>query len=394
MKTDPAALPGLSTLCIHGGEARDAQGALTVPLYNHTTFGFESTQALLDVINGRAPGNLYTRYGMNPTIRAVEAKLALIEGAEATLLMGSGMAAESATLLGLCQAGDHIVCVGDVYGGTYALMAEQLPRLGINTTFLMGDERARVAQALQANTRVVYFETPSNPNLDVLDIAAIAAAAKAGGALTVVDNTFASPVNQLPLQWGADVVVQSATKFLGGHSDLTGGVIAARQALIDRIAPWRKNLGQIMAPDVAFLLARSLRTLTVRVRQQNANAQQIAEFLSAHAKVLKVNYPGLASSPTHAIAAKQMRGFGGMVSFVFDGDAVQTSAMVDRLRLIALAPSLGGVESLATQPVTTTHHDMAVKERLKRGIVDGLVRLSIGLEDVDDLIADLQQALA
>lgn len=393
MQHDPGPHRGLATLCIHGGEAMDAQGALHTPLYNHSTFGFPSTQALLDVVEGRTEGNLYTRYGLNPTLRAVERKLALIEGGEEALVFGSGMAAASALFLGQCASGDHLVCIGDVYGGTFELLAHNLPKFGITTTFLLGDEIAQLGAALTARTRLVFFETPTNPNLEVIDIAAIAAVARAAGALTVVDNTFASPVNQSPLALGADLVMHSATKYLGGHSDLTGGVVIGARPLVRTLVPWRKNLGQAMAPEVAFLLLRSLRTLTVRVRQQNENAQAVAEFLATHAKVRKVNYPGLASAPGHELAARQMRGFGGMMSFVYAGDAAATAAMIDRLRLIAIAPSLGGVETLATQPITTTHHDLEPAERQRRGIVDGLVRLSIGLEDARDLIADLAQAL-
>jgi cystathionine gamma-synthase/methionine-gamma-lyase len=384
---------GFSTICIHGGEELDAQGGIHVPLYNHSTFGFTSTQALLDVVEGRKEGNLYTRYGLNPTIRTVERKLALLEGGELAFVFSSGMAAEAATFLTHCKAGDHIVCIGDVYGGTFELLADNLPNLGIQTTFLLGREVGRLREVLTERTRIVFFETPTNPNMEILDIAAIAGTALAGGALTIVDNTFASPVNQNPLMLGADLVIHSATKYLGGHSDLTGGVVVGSKALVEPIWPWRKNLGQMMAPEVAYLLSRSLRTLTVRVRQQNATALAVAEFLSAHRKVLKVNYPGLPDFPGHAVAARQMRGFGGMVSFVYDGDATCTAAVVDRLRIFTIAASLGGAESLVTQPITTTHHGMTPEERARRGIVDGMVRLSCGLEETEDLVYDLEQAL-
>jgi cystathionine gamma-synthase/methionine-gamma-lyase len=384
---------GFATLCIHGGEHRDVQGGIHTPLYNHSTFGFPSTKALLDVVDGLASGNLYTRYGMNPTIRATERKLALLEGGEGALVFSSGMAAEAAVFLAHCKTGDHIVCIGDVYGGTFELLQQNLPNLGIQTTFLLGNEIDRLSSVLTDRTRIVFFETPTNPTMEVIDIAAVVKIAKAAGVLTVVDNTFASPVNQSPLQLGADLVVQSTTKYLGGHSDLTGGVVIGPQEMLNVIWPWRKNLGQIMAPEVAFLLARSLRTLVVRVRQQNHNAQAVAQFLSKHPKVKQVNYPGLPTFAGHAVAAKQMRGFGGMISFVYDGDAAATAAVVDRLRLFTIAASLGGVESLVTQPITTTHHGLTAQERQQRGIVDGLVRLSIGLEEADDLIADLKQAL-
>lgn len=384
---------GFSTTCVHGGEELDAQGGIHVPLYNHSTFGFPSTAALLDVVEGRKEGNLYTRYGLNPTIRTVERKLALLEGGELAFVFSSGMAAEAATFLTHCKAGDHIVCIGDVYGGTYELLKDNLPNLGIQTTFLLGSEVAGLREAIMGRTRIVFFETPTNPNMEIIDVAAVAAASRAAGALTVVDNTFASPVNQTPLALGADMVIHSTTKYLGGHSDLTGGVVIGPSALVQPIWGWRKNLGQMMAPEVAFLLARSLRTLAVRVRQQNETALAVAEFLRGHPRVRSVNYPGLPDFPGHEVARRQMRGFGGMVSFVFDGDASATAAVVDRLRIFTIAASLGGAESLVTQPITTTHHGMDPAERARRGIVDGMVRLSCGLEEADDLIADLRQAL-
>jgi cystathionine gamma-synthase len=385
---------GLATRCIHAGDERDALGAIHPPLYNHSTFGFASTSDVLDVVEGRRTGSLYTRYGLNPTIRSVEAKLAAIEGGESAWVFGSGMAAESATFLAHCRSGDHIVCIGDVYGGTYELLAANLPGLGIETTFLLGSELDRLDEAVGESTRIVFFETPTNPTMEVLDIAAISEVARRGGALTVVDNTFATPVNQSPLALGADLVVHSTTKYLGGHSDLTGGAVIGPTSLLGPIWSWRKNLGQMMAPEVAHLLARSLRTLTVRVRAHNEGARVLAERLEAHPRVSAVNYPGLASFGGHALAGRQMSGFGGMVSFVVEGGAEAAAAVVDRLSLFSIAPSLGGVESLVTQPITTTHHDIAPDERARRGIFDGLIRLSVGLEDVSDLWADLEQALA
>ena len=393
MKSRNGQKQGLSTLCIHGGEQLDAQGGIHTPLYNHSTFGFPSTSALLDVVEGRAEGNLYTRYGLNPTIRTVERKLAIVEGGEAALVFSSGMAAETATILANCKSGDHVVCIGDMYGGTYDLLQSNLPNLGIQTTFILGSELDRLADVMTDRTRIVFFETPTNPNMEIIDIAVTAKVAKTHGALTVVDNTFASPVNQSPLDLGADLVIHSTTKYLGGHSDLTGGVVIGAKSLIDPIWPWRKNLGQMMAPEVAFLLARSLRTLVVRVRHQNSTALAVATFLRDHPKVEQIKYPGLPDFPGHAVASAQMSGFGGMISFVYDGDAKATAAVVDRLKLFTIAASLGGVESLVTQPITTTHHGMTPDERSRRGIVDGLVRLSCGLEDADDLIADLKKAL-
>lgn len=385
---------GLATRCIHAGDRLDERGGIHTPLYNHSTFAFPTTQGVLDVVEGRASGNLYTRYGLNPTIRSVEEKLASIEGGEQAWVFSSGMAAEAATFLSCCKTGDHIICIGDVYGGTFELLGANLPDLGISTTFLLGSELGRLEGALGDNTRIVFFETPTNPNMEVFDIAAIAASARKRGALTVVDNTFATPVNQNPLSLGADLVVHSTTKYLGGHSDLTGGVVIGAAKLLQPISTWRKNLGQMMAPEVAFLLARSLRTLVVRVKEHNASAAVIAKRLAEHPRIERVSYPGLPSHAGHALARAQMKGFGGMLSFVVRGDAAATAAVVDRLEIFSIAPSLGGVESLVTQPITTTHHGLAREERARRGIVDGMVRLSIGLEDVEDLWADLERALA
>lgn len=383
----------LSSLCIHGGEGMDEQGAVHTPIYNHTTFGFASTQGILDVVEGRSEGNLYTRYGLNPTIRAVERKIAALEGGEEAWVFSSGMAAEAATLMAYCGSGDHIVCIGDVYGGTYELLADNLPSLGVETTFLLGSELDRLPQAIGDRTRVVYFETPTNPSMEVIDIQHVAAVARDAGALTVVDNTFASPVNQRPLAHGADLVIHSATKYLGGHSDLTGGVVTGARQYLQPIWGWRKNLGQMMAPETAALLSRSLRTLVVRVRQQNETALAVARFLQEHPRVRRVHHPGLEGFPGHATAQRQMSGFGGMVSFVLDSDAEEAAAVVDRLQLFTIAASLGGAESLVTQPVTSTHHGLSREERQRRGIEDGMVRLSCGLEDAEDLIADLEHAL-
>ncbi|MGA2762676.1 MAG: PLP-dependent aspartate aminotransferase family protein [Spirochaetia bacterium] len=383
----------LATRCIHAGEKLDEKGAIHTPLYNHSTFGFPSTAAVLDVVEGRVQGSLYTRYGLNPTIRSIEEKLASIEGGDAAWVFSSGMAAESATILAHCQAGDHIICLGDVYGGTFELFQSNLPRLGISTTFLLGSEIERLQDVIQNNTRVIFFETPSNPNMEVFDIAAISAIARSKGVLSIVDNTFASPVNQRPLELGADLVIHSTTKYLGGHSDLTGGTVIGRKALIEPIWVWRKNLGQMMAPEVAFLLARSLRTLVVRVHAHNVTAGIIAERLESHRRIKKVNYPGLARFAGHALAKRQMSGFGGMISFVLDGDGADTAAVVDKLRIFSIGASLGGVESLVTQPITTTHHGLTPQERARRGIVDSMVRISCGLEDVEDLWSDLEQAL-
>lgn len=381
----------LSTDCVHAGELADAHGAPHTPIYNTTTFGFPSTAALLDVVEGRREGALYTRYGMNPTIRSLEAKLAAIESAEAALAFCSGMAAESALFLAHGRRG--VVVLGDAYGGTLELVGKQLPELGIRTHLLLGQQLQQLEDVLRHGVGVVFCETPTNPGLEIFDIRRLADLAHTHGALLAVDNTFATPVNQQPLGLGADMVVHSATKYLGGHSDVTAGALMGPRQLLDAVAPWRKNLGQVPAPETAALLMRSIRTLVVRVRQQNASAMAVARALAAHPRVRRVLYPGLPDFPGHDLAAQQMSGFGGMLTIELDGSFEATSRVVDRLRVFKIAPSLGGAESLATQPATTTHHGLSSEERSRRGITDAMVRLSIGLEDAEDLIADLRQAL-
>ncbi|MER2558039.1 MAG: aminotransferase class I/II-fold pyridoxal phosphate-dependent enzyme [Candidatus Competibacter denitrificans] len=382
----------MDTRAIHGTTLQDPHGSPHLPIYNTTTFAFPSTAALLDVVDGRKPGSLYTRYGLNPSLFALEETLAGLESAELAWAFGSGMAAEAA--LFLAHGREGIVCIGDAYGGTLELLSSQLPLLGIPTYFLLGAELDRLDALLAGGAKLVFFETPTNPLLEVFDIRAIAQLAHARGAWLAVDNTFASPVNQRPLELGADFVIHSATKYLGGHSDLTAGVLAGAKDLVLPVWNWRKNLGSTIAPETAALLSRSLRTLAVRVRQQNASAQVIAEAMACHPKIARVYYPGLPGFPGHALAQAQMDGFGGMLTIEIVGTGEDATQVADRLRLFALAPSLGGAESLVTQPCTTTHHGLTAEERARRGIADSLLRLSIGLEDPADLIADLEQALA
>ncbi len=382
---------GLATRCVHAGETKDPHGSPHTPVYATTTFRFDSTADLLDVVEGKRTGSLYTRYGLNPTVFSLEQKLAALEQAEAAWAFSSGMAAETALFLTHGRKG--IVCVGDAYGGTLEFLASQLPELGIPTHFLLGSELHSLKACLEAGAGLVFFETPANPTLEVLDIRAISDIVHEYGALVAVDNTFASPVNQNPLTLGADFVIHSATKYLGGHSDLTAGALMGSQHLLASVWDWRKNFGTTIAPDTAALLARSIRTLPVRVERQNATAQAVAEAMAQHPKVVRVFYPGLPDFPGHAVARSQMRGYGGMLTLELKGgyeDAVQA---VDKLKLFAIAPSLGGVESLATMPVTSTHHGLTREERVRRGISDSMIRLSIGLEDAADLIADLEYAL-
>ena len=382
---------GLSTRCVHAGELKDAHGSPHTPIYTTTTFKFDSTADLLDVVEGRKSGSLYTRYGLNPTVFSLEEKLAALEEAEAAWAFSSGMAAEAALFLAHGRKG--IVCIGDAYGGTMELLSSQLPELGIPTYFLLGSELDGLRAFLEAGASLVFFETPTNPTLEVLDIRKISGIAHGYGALVAVDSTFASPVNQNPLALGADFVIHSATKYLGGHSDITAGALMGAKHLLAPVWNWRKNLGTMIAPDTAALLARSIRTLTVRVERQNATAQAVAAAMTKHPNVARVFYPGLPAFAGHAVAKAQMKGFGGMLTLELNGSYEDAVRAVDKFRLFAIAPSLGGVESLATMPVTTTHHGLSPEERARRGITDTMVRLSVGLEDAADLIADLEQAL-
>ncbi|QID17376.1 aminotransferase class I/II-fold pyridoxal phosphate-dependent enzyme [Nitrogeniibacter mangrovi] len=382
----------LATRCIHVEGHADALGSPHTPLYDTTTFRFPDTQALCEVAEGRRRGYFYSRYGSNPTIHSLEARLASLEEADGALAFASGMAAISATLL--AHARNGIVCIGEIYGGTRALLQNQLASLGLPVTEVAAGNTTALDNALQAGARLVYLETPANPTLEIIDIAAVAETAHQHGARVVVDSTFATPVNQQPLVLGADLVIHSATKYLGGHSDLTGGVVAGAAVLLEPIDAWRRNLGQTIAPETAHLLSRSLATLDVRVARHNASALTIAQAMKAHPRVRQVLYPGLPEFPGHAVAARQMRGFGGMLTLAVDGDATATSAVADRFGLFALAVSLGGVESLVSQPALTSHRSLDPATRAARGIGDNLLRLSIGLESPDDLLTDLNQALA
>ncbi|WP_297811621.1 aminotransferase class I/II-fold pyridoxal phosphate-dependent enzyme [uncultured Methylophaga sp.] len=380
-----------ATQMIHVGAVPDASSAAVAPLYDSTTFSFDSTADLLDVVEGRTEAAFYTRYGMNPTIQSLEQRLAALDKADKALAYASGMAAISSLCLAFGRGG--IICMGEIYGGTTGFL-NQAAQLGIETRFIASKDKVALEQGLSEGASLVLFETPANPTLSVTDIAEVAELAHQFDALVAVDNTFATPINQLPLQLGADLAVQSATKYLGGHSDLTAGVVTGDGALITSLNPWRSSLGQTIAPETAHKLKRSLITLPLRVAQHNQNALTVAEFLQQHASVDQVFYPGLITDPGHPLAKKQMSGFGGMLSFTVKGGGHKARQMIDGLTLIKRAPSLGGAESLATQPVFTSHHGLPEALLKKAGISASMIRLSVGLEQSDDLIEDLQQALS
>lgn len=381
----------LGTRCVHAGRSDDAYGAPRTPIYNTTTFAFSSTEALEAAAETANATPVYTRYGGNPSLVAVERQIAELEAGDQGLVFSAGMAAISAVCFAHGRGG--VVCLGNAYGGTLGLVAERLPALGWWGTTLGPDDWDALDRELAAGCSLVIIETPTNPDVLVQDIPRIAERVHRGGGLLAVDNTFATPINQNPLRLGADLVLHSATKFLGGHSDLTAGAVAGPDDLMAPILDWRASLGQAPAPETASLLGRSLQTLAIRMERHNQNAQRVAEAMSRDPRVQNVAYPGLPDGLGHDLAVEQMTGFGGMVTLTLDADGVATSAVADQLRLFLNAPSLGGVESLVTQPGLTSHADLAPAEQEARGISDNLLRLSVGIEDADDLIADLTDGL-
>lgn len=374
---------GKHTTAVHAGGVIDRSvGGVTTPIHTASSYLY---------FDEREIG--YPRYGTTPTQKAAAEKIAALEGGERGFVAGSGMGVISTTLLTFLSAGDHLVIQRGVYGGTHHLVASMLPRLGIQVDFVDAGKADDMAAAMKPNTKAVYFETPTNPLLDVVDIAKVAEIAKAHGAFSIIDNTFATPVNQTPLALGVDVVLHSGTKYLGGHSDLNCGAAVMRAELMERFEDTFHCTGPTLNVYDAYLLERSLKTLALRVERHNAGALKLAEFLEAHPKIEGVFYPGLASHPGHAVAAKQMSGFGGMLSLELKGDAKTARRVVDSLELFHHAVSLGGVESLVCFPALTSHEKMSAEERRAAGVSDTLVRVSVGIEDAEDLIKDWGQAL-
>lgn len=385
-------MKGFSTTLIHRGEGAAAATPLTTPIYETSTFVFESADAIRRYNDGGSGQYLYSRYE-NPTVVAVEQKLAAVDGAEQALVFGSGMAAISTVLLTLLTSGDEVVCSAAIYGGTFHLLGDFLPKFGITTRFLTIDEVQAPERAIGARTRVFWFESPINPHLRCVDVARVAQACQTQGVVSVIDNTFASPLNQRPLAMGVDLAVQSATKYLNGHADVTAGVVSGSRALVHPIEMARRKLGGVLDPQAAYALNRSLKTLEVRVERHNRNAMAVASALEQHPRVERVYYPGLPSHPDHAIAARQMSGFGGMVCIDVTGGEAAACRAFDRLNVIKRAASLGGVESLCSLPIITSQWGHTDEQLRAAGISKGMMRLSIGLEDPRDLIADLEQAL-
>lgn len=386
---------GIHTRAIHAGEAPDqATGALVPPLHLATTYHLGTADNGAAIFAGEKEAYVYTRWA-NPTVDGFQQRAAELEGGEAALATASGMAAIATALLNVLKAGDHIVSAQAIYPSTVHFMSQQLGALGIATTFVDGTDTDQVRAAVRPETKVIYLETPGNPLLALCDLAAIAAFARDAGIVTICDNTFATPVNQRPLELGIDVVVHSATKYFCGHGDAIGGLIVGRKPFIDAcLTEPLRYYGGIMAPFNAYLMMRGSQTLPLRVERHNANALGLAHWLEDHPAVAWVRYPGLPSHPQHALARRQMPGgFGGMVCFEVAGGMDAGKRLLNAVRICSLAVSLGDTRTLITHAASTTHSVVSRESRLAQGVTDGLVRLSVGLEDLDDLKADLQAGL-
>ncbi|MDI1344919.1 MAG: PLP-dependent aspartate aminotransferase family protein [Pseudolabrys sp.] len=382
----------IATLAVHAGHVSSEHlGAAMPPLYQSATFLAADTAELEAINEGRQRGFVYSRI-RNPTVLAAEQRLAALEGAESAILFASGMAAVAGALAPFLSAGDEIVTLPDIYGGSIRYFTDILPRQGIGVRWAASIGPEDVAVSIGPKTKLIYAETPTNPLVRVVDLAALAAIAKSAGALLVVDSTLGGPMNQRPLELGTDLVIHSASKYLNGHSDLIVGAVAGRRELTKQVRALQQASGGIIDPFGAWLLMRGMTTYPLRMAQHNRSGLAVAQFLAAHPAVKRVHYPGLADHPDHALACRQMSGFGGLVSFEV-ADEATARAVVDRARLFGIGPSIGGVESLISQPSNTSHHSVTPARRIEMGIVPELVRLSIGIEDSDDLIADLAQAL-
>lgn len=386
---------GFNTKAIHSGtNPCKITGSHVTPIYQTSTFVFKDVDQGAKRFAGEESGYIYTRLG-NPSERELEEKIAALEGSEDAIATASGMAAISTALLTLLKAGDHIVAGDTIYGCTHSLISGLLPRYGVEVTMVDTSSLENIKNAMKENTKVVYVETPANPTLTIVDIQGAADIAHAHGAKLVVDNTFNSPYIQRPLEHGADVVVHSATKYLGGHGDLIAGIIASdKETIAEMHIPFLKDFGGVISPFNAWLLSRGIKTLGIRMDRHCENAQKVAEYLEKHPLIEAVHYPGLKSHPQYELAKKQMDGPGGMMSFELKGGIEAGKTLMNNVKMISLAVSLGCVDSLIQHPASMTHSPVPREERLKAGITDGLVRLSVGIEDVDDIIADLDQALA
>jgi cystathionine beta-lyase/cystathionine gamma-synthase len=377
------------TAAVHASDVEKKNAPVAPPIYQTSTFAVTDNDEQIRVTS---TDRYYTRWG-NPTITLAEQTLAALETTEAARVFASGMGAITTTILALLKSGDHIVAQRDIYGGVTKFFSEWLPKLGIETTFVDTNDYEQHARAIRPNTRMLYLESPTNPALRVVDMKKTVALSRQHGLISMIDSTFGTPINQHPAEFGIDLVMHSATKYLSGHADLTCGVVCGSQELMDQLWETRTTLGNCMDPHAAWLLIRGLKTLAVRVARQNENALRIAEFLGQNKKVRRVHYPFLRSHPQHAIAHQQMSGGGGMVTFEVEGTSEDARRVSEAMRLFTLATSLGSVESLVSIPVLTSHAMISAEQREKMGVTEQMVRLSVGIENADDLIADLEHAL-
>jgi cystathionine gamma-synthase len=385
---------GPSTRSVHLGKRLQPAGrTIVAPLVENVAFAFEDLEAWRAVALGDVPGDIYSR-NSNPTTRLFENQVAALEDAEAATSFATGMAAVSTTLFALLGPGRRAVTVRDAYGATFLLFTQILPRFGVVCEVCDTDNPDAIEAALTKKCDLLYLESPTNPTLKVLDLERLISAAHKAGAVAIVDNTFATPINQNPIVFGADLVIHSATKFLGGHGDTLGGVVCGRKALVEKIYRFRELVGTSLDAHSAYMLLRSLKTLGLRVQRQNENALNLARFLEGQKSVARVHYPGLASHPNHEIAKRQMRGFGGVLSFELKGGLDAVSRFLPRLEYAYMAANLGQVETIVGPPALTSHVELTAEERAAAGVPEGLLRYAVGIEDVEDLRRDLDSALA
>ena len=393
MTPEPKARKGLATRAVHAGVSPAQHlGAASPPIYQTTTFVATDTADLEAINRGEKRGFVYTRQ-RNPTIMAAEERLAALEEAESVVLFGSGMAAIDAAVSAVTSAGDEIISIADIYGGTYRLFSDILPTRGVTVNWCDSLDASAIEHLITPKTRAIYVESPTNPLVRIVDLTAVAALAKAKGVALLVDSTLGGPMNQRPLQFGADLVIHSGSKYLNGHGDLIVGAVAGPRKMTRRVRQLQQSVGAIMDPFGAWLFLRGMATYPLRMAQHNATGLAVATFLAGHPSVSGVHYPGLATHPQHALAQRQMSGFGGLLAFTVAGDGAAARRVVDGCRLCGIGPSIGGIESLISQPANTSHYGMPPSQRLERGITDNLIRLSVGIETTQDVIDDLNQAL-
>jgi methionine-gamma-lyase len=384
---------GFNTKLIHGGAFEDEFGSATVPIYQTSTFKFKNAQHGADCFAGKSNGYIYTRIG-NPTIRALEQNIAALENGYDGIATSSGMAAITSVYMALLGANSHIISTGAVYGPARGVLEQDFSRFNVEASFVNTADKKNILEAIQPNTKVLYIETPANPTMEITDIAACARIAKEHRLLLVVDNTFCSPYLQKPLEMGADVVLHSVTKFINGHADIVGGIIVAKDPdVYKKIRHSMVYMGCNMDPTQAFMVLRGVKTLAIRIERAQENARKVAAFLQNHPKVDWIKYPGLSTHPQYELAKRQMKGFGSMMSFGIKGGYEAGRKLMDQVQLALLAVSLGGVETLIQHPASMTHAGVSKENKLESGITDDLVRFSVGIEDVEDIIADLDQAL-